>query len=163
LKRLTDLLNVQRIKVPLLADSKEEAIRELIDLLAANGDLSDAQGALDAVLDRERIRTTGIGNGLAIPHGKSNGVDRPMMALGRTAEPIGFDSIDDKPVQLIALLISPPEQTGPHIQVLARACRLLSFSDVQKALCNAATAEQMLQTIRRKEEELELIPASPSQ
>src|SRR5579859_4821771 len=110
--RLTDILKPQNIKVPLAAKTKNEAIGELVNLLAANSEISDAKKVLDAVLEREATRTTGIGNGLAIPHGKCNGVDHLVMAIGRPATPIDFQSIDGRPVNLIWLLASPPDQTG---------------------------------------------------
>ena len=117
--RLTEILKPQNIKVPLAAKTKTEAISELVDLLASTEEVSDAKKVLDAVLERESTRTTGIGNGLAIPHGKCSGVGHLVMAIGRPAQPIDFQAIDGRPVNLIWLLASPPDQTGPHIHALA--------------------------------------------
>ncbi len=111
--RLTEILKPQNIKVPLEAKTKSDAIAELVNLLAGNGEVKDAKLVLDSVLDREATRTTGIGNGLAIPHGKCNGTDHLVMAIGRPATPIDFQSIDGRPVTLIWLLTSPPDQTVP--------------------------------------------------
>src|SRR4051812_9069896 len=118
--RLSDILKPQNIKVPLVADSKTGAITELVDLLALNKEISDAKKVLEAVLDRESTRTTGIGNGLAIPHGKAPGAPNLVMAIGRANTPIDFQSIDGKPVTIIWLLSSPQDKTAAHIQALAR-------------------------------------------
>ena len=86
--RLSEILKVQNIKVPLAAETKSDAIKELVDLLAASGDVTDPKKVLEAVLEREATRTTGIGNGLAIPHGKCAGTDHLVMAIGRPQTPM---------------------------------------------------------------------------
>ena len=116
--RLTDLLKPQNIKIPLEAKTKTEAIAELVNLLAANGEVKEPKKVLDSVLDREATRTTGIGNGLAIPHGKCAGTDHLVMAIGKPATPIDFQAIDGRPVTIIWMLNSPPDKTGPHIHAL---------------------------------------------
>src|SRR5450755_3408922 len=132
--RLIDILKPENIKVPLESLTKNEAIAELVNLLAKSGDVTDAKKVLDAVLDRESTRTTGIGNGLAIPHGKCNGVDHLSMAIGRPSTPIDFQSIDGRPVNLIWLLTSPPDKTGPHIHALARISRLMTIDKFRQAI-----------------------------
>src|SRR6187551_1420952 len=104
--RLTEILKPQNIKLPLLGKTKNDAIAELIELLQANGELTDSKRVLEAVLEREATRTTGIGNGLAIPHGKCSGMDHLVMAIGRPQTPIDFQAIDGRPVSLIWLLTS---------------------------------------------------------
>src|ERR1043165_10144573 len=113
--RLIDILKPQNIKVPLLAKQKTDAIAELVNLLAANSELKDAKKVLDSVLDREATRTTGIGNGLAIPHGKCTGTDHLVMAIGRPATPIDFQAIDGRPANLIWLLSSPPDRKSTRL------------------------------------------------
>src|SRR3954467_13052734 len=102
--RLTEILKPQNIKVPLEATVKTGAIGELVNLLAANGEVTDPKKVLEAVLDREATRTTGICNGLAIPHGKCPGGENLVMAIGKAANPIDFQAIDGRPVTLIWLL-----------------------------------------------------------
>src|SRR5215213_11614160 len=109
--RLTEILKPSNIKVPLQAKVKNEAIAELVNMLAANQEIVDPKKVLDSVLDREATRTTGIGNGLAIPHGKCNGTANLVMAIGKAATPIDFQSIDGRPVTIIWLLASPNEKT----------------------------------------------------
>ncbi len=152
--RLTEILKPQNIKVPLVATSKADAIKELIDLLAASGEVTDPKRVLEAVLDREATRTTGIGNGLAIPHGKCAGATNLVMAIGKAAEPIDFQSIDGKPVSLIWLLSSPPEKTGPHIHALARISRLMTMDKFRQALFAATTPQEMFDIIEKQENSL---------
>ncbi len=152
--RLTEILKPQNIKVPLTATSKTEAIKELIDLLAASGDVADPKRVLDAVLEREATRTTGIGNGLAIPHGKCNGTTNLVMAVGKAATPIDFQSIDGRPVSLIWLLSSPPDKTGPHIHALARISRLMTIDKFRQALLAAESPQAMYDIIVQQENSL---------
>jgi fructose-specific phosphotransferase system IIA component len=152
--RLSEILKPQNIKIPLLAKNKTEAIKELIDLLAANGEITDAKSVLDSVLDRESTRTTGIGNGLAIPHGKCSGTSHLIMAIGRPETPLDFQSIDGKPVNLIWLLASPPDQTGPHIHALARISRLMTMEKFRKALAAATTPQELFDVVVQQESAL---------
>jgi fructose-specific phosphotransferase system IIA component len=152
--RLTEILKPENIKVPLAATSKTDAIGELVNLLAENGQVTDAKKVLDAVLDREATRTTGIGNGLAIPHGKCTGTADLVMAIGKPATPIDFQSIDGRPVTLIWLLSSPPDKTGPHIHALARISRLMTIDKFRQALNQAKTAQEVYDTIVQQEQTL---------
>jgi fructose-specific phosphotransferase system IIA component len=149
--RLTDILKLEHIKVPLEATDKKGAISELVSVLAEAHELKDADVLLKSVLDREATRTTGIGNGLAIPHGKCAGVDHLVVAIGKPATPIDFDSIDGRPVNLIVLLASPPDQTGPHIQALARISRLMTVDPFRQAMKNATTPQQILDAVVAQE------------
>jgi fructose-specific phosphotransferase system IIA component len=152
--RLTEILKPQNIKVPLASQAKAAAIGELVAMLAENGEVTDAKRVLDAVLEREATRTTGIGNGLAIPHGKCTGTDHLVMAIGRPATPIDFQAIDGRPVSLIWLLTSPPDKTGPHIHALARISRLMTIDRFRQALNEAKTAQEIFDTIVKQENSL---------
>lgn len=145
--KLTDYLNPACVKVPLDATDKNQAIAELVDLLHSNGLIRDRQAVLQAILDREARRSTAIGHGLAIPHGKSSACDRLAIAVGKPAKPIDFDSIDGQPVNLVVLLASPLDQTGPHIQALARISRLMTIEQIRSALAQANSAEELYRTI----------------
>ncbi len=149
--RLTDILKPENIKVPLAATTKNDAIAELVDLLAANGQVTDAKKVLESVLERETTRTTGIGNGLAIPHGKCAGTADLVMAIGKPAAPIDFQSIDGRPVSVIWMLTSPPDKTGPHIHALARISRLMTIDKFQQALRAAKTSREVYDAIVAQE------------
>lgn len=144
---LSKILTTERIRVPLAPADKIGVITQLIDLLGATGGLSDRNAVLDAVLKREAERTTGIGYGLAIPHGKSDGCERLVIAAGKPAEPVDFQSLDGRPVTFVVLLVSPPDQTGPHIQALAKISRLMNIEDFRNAVAQATTAEALHQAI----------------
>lgn len=149
--RLTEILEPDCIKVPLTGSDKQSAIYELVDLLHEAGKIPNPDEVKDAVWQRESTRTTGIGHGLAIPHGKVGHVDGLLMAVGRPAEPIEFDAIDGRPVSLIILLVSPADQTGPHIQALATVSRMMTNESFRQAVCEADSAERVYQLIEEHE------------
>lgn len=152
--RLTEILKPQDIKIPLTAKTKIEAISELVELLASTGKIQDPKRVLDSVLDRESTRTTGIGNGLAIPHGKTTGTNSLVMAIGKPAAPIDFGSIDGRPVTIIWLLSSPPEQTGPHIHALARISKLMTIDRFRQTLNAAKDPQEFFDAVVKQESEL---------
>jgi mannitol/fructose-specific phosphotransferase system IIA component (Ntr-type) len=152
--RLTEILRPQDIKIPLAAKTKIEAITELVELLGGTGKVQDPKKVLEAVLDRESTRTTGIGNGLAIPHGKTTGTNSLVMAIGKPAAPIEFGSIDGRPVTIIWLLSSPPEQTGPHIHALARISKLMTIDRFRQSLNAATTPQEFFDIVVKQENEL---------
>jgi fructose-specific phosphotransferase system IIA component len=145
--RLTDILQPQCIKVPLAAATKRQVIDELIDLLADQGAIVNRDEMKTAVWAREQTRTTGIGHGVAIPHGKTAGCPKLALAIGKPAQPIDFNSVDGNPVDLIFLLASPLDQTGPHIQALAGISRMLTDPDFRRQIKIAGSAPEVYQLI----------------
>lgn len=150
---LTQILQPACVKVPLESKDKEAVITELVDLLDANGLLLDSDAALDAVKVREQTRSTGIGSGIAIPHGKCKAVKELVMAIGIAGEPIDFASVDGKPVTIVILLVSPANQTGPHIQALARISRLMLDEQFKAKLEKATSADDVYELLNNKENE----------
>jgi fructose-specific phosphotransferase system IIA component len=148
---LTQILQPTCVKVPLEGRDKNSVVTELVDLLDENGSIQDRQAVLDAVFARERTRSTGIGSGIAIPHGKCGAVRELVMALGIARDPIDFDSVDKRPVSIVILLVSPVDQTGPHIQALARISRLMLDEDFKKGLENAPSAEIAYELVSERE------------
>jgi fructose-specific phosphotransferase system IIA component len=148
---LTQILQPTCVKVPLEGADKETVIAEMVDVLHSGGLLQDKQSVLDAVFAREKTRSTGIGSGIAIPHGKCKAVKELVMALGIAREPIEFDSIDRKPVFIVILLVSPLDQTGPHIQALARISRLMLNETFKKALEEAPSSDVAYRLISERE------------
>ena len=152
--RLVDILKPENIKVPLDAHNKVEAITELVGVLAKSSAVADAKKVLEAVLERESTRTTGIGNGLAIPHGKCSGTKDLVMAVGKAGTPIDFQSIDGRPVNLIWLLGSPPDKTGPHIHALARISRLMTIDKFRQSVALTKTSQELYDLIVQQENAL---------
>lgn len=148
---LVDILSIECVKVPLVAADKRGVIEELVGLLASAGRVTDPASLRDAVWSREQTRTTGIGHGLAIPHGKSSGMKSLAMAVGKPALPLDFEAIDSKPVRLIVLLASPPDKTSDHIQALARISRLMTVEDFRSQIYAATTAQQVYDLIRSRD------------
>jgi fructose-specific phosphotransferase system IIA component len=148
---LTQILQPRCVKAPLEGKDKDSVITELVDLLAENNMLVSRDVVLKAVFAREETRSTGIGSGIAIPHGKCDGVEDLVMAVGIAPEPVNFDSIDQKPVSIVILLVSPSDRTGPHIQALARISRLMLDDEFRTKLENATSPEDVYQLISTKE------------
>jgi fructose-specific phosphotransferase system IIA component len=148
---LTQILEPACIKVPLDGKDKESVITELVDILDANKHLVDKNDVLQAVLSRENTRSTGIGSGIAIPHGKCKGVKDLVIAMGISRQGVDFQSIDGKPVHIVVLLVSPIDRTGPHIQALARISRLMLDEEFKNKLQNAESAQELYELINNKE------------
>lgn len=151
--RLIDILQPDCVKVPLASTEKKQAVFELADLLVEHTPIRDCDELKKAIWDRELTRTTGIGHGIGIPHGKTAGVDQLRMAIGLAPEPIEFGAIDGRPVELVILLASPQDQTGPHIQALAKISRMLTEPDFREALKRVESAEDLYNMIAQHEAE----------
>ncbi|RNC82190.1 MAG: PTS sugar transporter subunit IIA [Phycisphaera sp.] len=145
--KLTDLITPECILAPLQATEKQSVINELVTALADAGQVSDAQLLMETVWTREQTRTTGIGQGLAIPHGKSESLKDMAMAIGKPADPIDFESVDGKPVRLVVLLASRPDQMSDHIQALAKISRLHMDNDFREKIYAANTPEEIYQLL----------------
>ena len=154
--RLTEILNPDCVRVFLDADDKEKAIFELIDLIADRGYVTDADAVKKAVWERESTRTTGIGHGLAIPHGKSDCCDHLIMAIGKPMEPIDFKSVDGQPVDVILLLVSPVDETGPHIQALAQISRMMTNKEFRAAVRKATESSELYKLIENYDDSAEV-------
>lgn len=148
---ILDIITPETVKVPLDAPDKKGAIFELVDLLAKADKVDDVEALRDAVWSREQTRTTGIGHGLAIPHGKCVGVPRLAMAIGKPAKPMDFAAIDGKPVQLIILLASPIDRTSDHIQALARISKMMHTEAFRERMYAASSSEQVFKLLEEAE------------
>jgi fructose PTS system EIIBC or EIIC component len=148
---LTDLLTLERIKIPLQGSTKDDVLRELVQVITKADQVDDPDEVLRAVREREAVLSTGIGNGVAIPHGKSALVPDLVMAAGRTAGPVEFDSLDGQPVRLLFMLIGPESAAGPHIKALSRISRLIRKDSVRDLLINAATPEEFYRGLMEAE------------
>ena len=148
---LTDLLTIDRIKIPLQSGTKDDVLRELVQVIIDDNGVSEPDEVLRAVREREAVLSTGIGNGVAIPHGKSAMVPDLVMAAGRTASPVEFDSLDGQPVRLLFMLIGPETAAGPHIKALSRISRLIRKDYVREQLINAQTAEEFYRGLQEAE------------
>ncbi len=148
---LLDILSPECVKAPLEADDKRGVIDELVDLLSDHGKSKDPEALKEAVWTREQTRTTGIGHGLAIPHGKCSGLTGLAMAIGKPSAPMEFEAIDKQPVQLVVLLASPPDRTSDHIQALARISRLMTMEEFRTRIYEATEAAEIFELLKEQE------------
>jgi PTS system fructose-specific IIC component len=148
---LTELLTPERVKVPLAARSKEAVLEELVGVLAQAGVVADPAAVLRAVHRREDELTTAIGGGVAIPHGKVEGVGELVMAAGIASEPIDFAALDGQPVRLFFLLAGPESAAGLHVKALSRISRLVRRDDLRERLAAAATPDEFMAVVSEAE------------
>jgi PTS system nitrogen regulatory IIA component len=148
---LSQLLNPEAVSVQLQSSSKKEVIVELVELLEKAHAVQSGGEILDRVLKREAMMSTGIGNGIAIPHGKARVVDRLIAACGVSRSGIDFDAVDKQPATLFILLVSPENVGGPHVKVLANISRLLKEEKVRESLKSAESPQAFLQQLRDAE------------
>ena len=148
---LTELLAPDRVKVPLRSRTKDEVLLELVDLVATDRDPAVRDAILASVREREALLSTGIGSGVAIPHGKTTDLDQLVMAAGVVAQPIEFDALDGRPVQLLFLLVGPESSSGAHVKALSRISRLLRREQLRDDLRQATTREDFLRIVHESE------------
>jgi fructose-specific phosphotransferase system IIA component len=148
---LLDILTPECVRAPLAAADKKGVIDELVDCLASNGRVANAKALKEAVWTREQTRTTGIGHGLAIPHGKCPGMAALAMAIGKPAKPMDFEAIDGQPVKLVVLLASPPDRTSDHIQALARISRLMTMDEFRERIYATQSPAEIYELLRSHE------------
>ena len=148
---LSELLKEDRIRVPLGGRTKDDLLRELVELATPGCGRDTVETILTAVRDREQLLSTGIGSGVAIPHGKTPVVDQLIMAAGVTGEPVDFDALDGQPVELLFLLIGPESASGAHIKVLSRISRLLRREELRERLRDATSGTDFLRVVRASE------------
>jgi PTS system nitrogen regulatory IIA component len=149
---LLDILSPQSTIVDLKSETKEDIIAELVDSLDTGEAITDRDKVLQAVLEREKIMSTGIGDGIAIPHGKSDAVVKLAAALGTQKRGVDFDALDGEPAYVFFLLVSPANVSGPHIKALARISRLLKNDDFKKKLIASSSPEEIISVIQAEEE-----------
>ena len=149
--RLSELLNEQSISLTLNARDKETSIKELVQLLESSHGVNTRGEILSKVLQRESMMSTGIGNGVAIPHGKTRLLDHLLAACGVSPAGVDFDTMDGEPATLFILLVSPESLRGPHVKALANVSRLLKEESVRNALRSASTPADFLSVLKEAE------------
>jgi mannitol/fructose-specific phosphotransferase system IIA component (Ntr-type) len=152
LPRACDLLATERMRVPLRGVSKEEVLSELVEVLAGSlGMDAQREEMLQAVFEREEVLSTGIGDGVALPHAKYNGLDDLVMAAGCVREPVEYGALDGEPVRLVFLLLGPDSKAGAHVRALSRLSRLMRSVPLRERLAAAANAEEFLDLLGEAE------------
>jgi PTS system nitrogen regulatory IIA component len=147
--RLLDILSEQRVTTQLTATTKEEALSALAMLFTRDDESLDAPLVYEVLSERERLASTGIGSGVAIPHGRIAQLERLRAAVAISPLGIPFDAIDGAPVRIVVGVLAPQHHTGDHLRVLARVSRLLRSPDVREGLLSAASSRAAFELIAR--------------
>jgi fructose-specific phosphotransferase system IIA component len=142
---LVDLIRPEVIKVPLVSTTKPEVIRELAELLRDAGKISDTEQVYDALMKREALGSTGLEQGIAVPHAKTTAVNSLTVALGISPKGVDFQAIDGDLSKLFFLLVAPPDQSGPHIEALADIARITKSQAFCRALASATTPAEVVE------------------
>ena len=142
--RLSELLTPDRVRVPIRAQSKEGVLRDLVELLvgANGGGAGAAPDVLQAVMERERQFPTGIGYGVAVPHGKTPALANLVAVAGTARSPVPYETVDGEPVRLFFLLAGPESQAGTHVKALSRISRLVRREPIRARLLSASDADE---------------------
>lgn len=151
---LMEFLDDRAVSIDVKTQQKEDVIRELVGLLVKAGSIKDkdVHKLVQILLNREALGSTGIGQGVAIPHGKSDCVDRLIAAFAVSKNGVSFDSLDGEPVYLFFLLVAPEDSAGPHLKALARISRLLKDKHFRDSLRAAKDEKALLKIIRDEDE-----------
>ncbi len=149
--KITEVLEENLVQTNLPGATKEEIINAMIDLVAKSPRVIDKEKVRQAIFEREKIMSTGVGNGFAIPHGKTEAVSDIVAAFATTARPIDYQSLDEKPVRLVFLLIGKDNMVGPHIKLLSRISRLMGKEDFRNRLLELKTPHEVLESFRQEE------------
>jgi len=146
---ITEILNVNLIKLELNSKTKEDVITEMATILDENGKLLDKNIYIKAVKDREKEFSTGIGMGIAIPHGKSSGVKEAALVFGRSANGIDYQSMDDELAHLFFLIAVPEESSDEHLKILSQLSRKLMHKDLRESLMKATSPEEVITLLEK--------------
>lgn len=150
--KLLDFLDPSAICLDLKSPAKKEALHELCQLLHSGSKINDAPAVVEALMAREKMGSTGIGQGVAIPHGKATAAEKLVAALGLSRRGVDFESLDGEPVHVIFMLVSPQNGGADHLKALARISSLLKDKFFRQALKDAKTVDDVLKVIKEEDD-----------
>ena len=150
--KIMDFLNERAVSANITSTDKKGVISELVDLLLKAGVIKDKETVVKVLMERESLGSTGIGQGIGIPHGKCDCVKELVAAFWISQKGINFDALDGEPVYIFFLLLAPTESAGPHLKALARISRLLKDRYFRDMLKNAKDEKAIVRTIRQEDE-----------
>ena len=149
--KISELLEEKFIITDFKSDTKEAIINELIDLCEGDERIVNIEEVRKCVLDREKVMSTGVGKGFAIPHGKTNYITEIIAAFGKSSRPIDYEALDGEPVHLVFLLVGREKLIANHIKLLSRISRLMNSDGFRKKLMNAKTTAEILNVFKEEE------------
>ncbi len=153
--QITEFITEKEIIIEMKAREKESAISELLKKLQDNGLLKDSEKVLEVLLEREKLGSTGIGQGIAVPHAKTDQVNKIVCAIGISKPGLSFDSLDGEPVFIVFLVLAPLGATGDHLKALAKIARLLKDKVFRNSLYGCKTSSEAYQIIKEDEQRLD--------
>ncbi|MEK6553333.1 MAG: PTS sugar transporter subunit IIA [Bacteroidota bacterium] len=151
--KIREILQVGKIISSLQGKEKTDVVNELVDLFKDDERVKDLDEMRNAVHEREKIMSTGVGKGFAIPHAKTNSVNEIVAAFGKLDEPIDFQALDEQPVNLVFLLVGKENLVGPHIKLLSRISRMMNKDEFRESLSKAKTAEEIYSLFENEEKQ----------
>ena len=151
--KLSQLIDEDCILPELKAKDKKGVLEELVDALVTREPSIDKKALVRVLLEREHLGSTGIGDGVAIPHGKFSGITQPIISFGRSRTGLDFDSMDGEPVSLFFLLVAPENSANIHLKALAKIAKILKNSSFRKLLMDVQGKKELYQTIIQNDED----------
>ncbi len=148
---ISSILDTQFIAIKLQAESKEDVLNQMVDILGASPKVLDLERVRKAIIERERIMSTGVGHGFAIPHGKTDALTDIVAAFAITAQPIDFQALDDQPVRLVFMLVGNETHVGTHLKLLSRVSRLMNSDSFRSQLLQASTPDAVMDLFNQEE------------
>lgn len=150
--KLSEFLKEENIIPNLKARDKKGVLEELAEIVTLSDPSIDKRALVKVLVEREHLGSTGIGDGVAIPHGKLSGLSDPIISFGKSREGLDFDSMDGQPAYLFFLLIAPENSSGVHLQALARIAKMLKSASFRRRLMEIETKEEIYEEIIRTDE-----------
>ncbi len=142
--KIVDILSINSIRLGLQAENKKYLLERMLDLAMESGRITNREEAKKEVFEREKIMSTGIGKGIALPHAKTNSVSDSVASLAVLGTPIDYDAIDGKEVSIVLLLLGRESNVGSHLRLLSRISRLLNDDDFRQSVLDCSTPEELL-------------------
>ena len=141
MEKIDEILKKESVIADLLADNKVEVIKEMTQCLKKNNFIKNDQALFETLMEREKLGSTGIGENVAIPHGKSDEVTQIITVLARSKKGVEFESLDQKPVHFVCMVIAPAHSTGQHLKVLARVSRIFKNQGIREEILEAENSD----------------------
>ncbi|MCX8057629.1 MAG: PTS sugar transporter subunit IIA [Ignavibacteria bacterium] len=149
--KVSELLNEDNVLLGVEAKDKYELIDKLIDVAAKSGKVLDKEKVRNCVYEREKILSTGVGKGFAVPHGKTDAVTDIILVFAITKEPLDYEALDNQPVRLVMLMVGKDSLVSSHIKLLSRISRLMNNDEFRESLLNAKSKEEVLEIFKKEE------------
>ncbi len=151
---ITDILNRKSIEVGLKVENKKALLEKMMDLAVESGNVIDEEETKKEIYEREKIMSTGVGKGIALPHAKTNAVKETIGALAILETPLEYDALDNKPVSIVFLLLGRENNVGNHLRLLSKISRLMNNDSFRERILNSKSSDEILATFAEIEDKI---------